>query len=133
MKEEKQITFLIGTALFLCFLILGYAAFFASPVQLYTVLPITESQDESFLVESSDVSIYSNDSNEIILSDKININTATLLELTEIPGVGEVIAQRILEYRQKHHLFADIQELLDIDGIGQKKFEKMEPYVTINS
>ena len=129
MKEEKQITFLIGTALFLCFLILGYAAFFASPVQLYTVLPITESQDESFLVESSDVSIYSNDSNEIILSDKIN----TLLELTEIPGVGEVIAQRILEYRQKHHLFADIQELLDIDGIGQKKFEKMEPYVTIDS
>ena len=61
----------------------------------------------------------------------VNINTADEQELQRLPGVGPVTAQKILEYRQQIGRFAGADQLMDVKGIGPKKFEKMRPFVTI--
>ncbi len=60
---------------------------------------------------------------------KININTATKDMLTSIPGVGSKMADKIIKYRQEHP-FNSIDELLNITGIGKKKFEEIKLYIT---
>lgn len=62
---------------------------------------------------------------------KVNINTATAAQLEELPGIGEVIAQRIVDYRTQHGPFKTVRDLLKVEGIGQKKFESIEDYVTV--
>lgn len=61
----------------------------------------------------------------------ININTATLEELQKINGVGEVKARSIIEYREKNGGFKSIDEMKNIDGIGDKTFEKMKDGITV--
>lgn len=64
-------------------------------------------------------------------SDVININTATLEELQKINGVGEVKAKSIMEYREKNGGFNSIEEIKNIDGIGEKTFEKMKDKIGV--
>jgi competence protein ComEA len=61
----------------------------------------------------------------------INLNTATAEQLEAIPGIGPVLAQRIIEYRQTHGRFQSVDELLEVRGIGSKRLESMRPYVTV--
>ena len=61
----------------------------------------------------------------------ININTATLEQLQNLPGVGASTAQKILDYRKTHGKFTDANQLMDVGGIGEKKFAKMAPWVKI--
>lgn len=56
---------------------------------------------------------------------KINLNQAALKELTDIPGVGDALAGRIIEYRDVYGGFKDIEEVKKVKGIGQQKFESM--------
>ena len=51
---------------------------------------------------------------------KVNINTASAQQLTALPGVGEKMAARIVEYRQKQGGFKNVQELMNVRGIGEK-------------
>ncbi len=62
---------------------------------------------------------------------KVNINTATVTELCALPGVGEVLAMRIIEYREQHGAFADITELKNVSGIGDKKWEAICEFITV--
>ena len=61
----------------------------------------------------------------------ININTATLEQLDLIPGIGPVLAQRILDYREEIGQFHHVEELLDVSGIGEKTLANMLQYITI--
>lgn len=63
--------------------------------------------------------------------NKININTADLSELDSLPGFGQVIAQKIIEYRQEHTKFNSIEELMNIKGIGEKKFNNVKDYIYV--
>jgi competence protein ComEA len=61
----------------------------------------------------------------------VNINTANLEELQRLPGVGPVTAQRILEYRNRNGRFESVDELMEVEGIGPSKLEKMRPFVRL--
>ena len=69
--------------------------------------------------------------NNNILGSKVDINNATAKELELIKGVGSVIAQRIIEYRETHGRFNSPDDLIHIKGIGSKKLEKMRPQILI--
>ncbi len=75
--------------------------------------------------------------NDIVILDrkvqkeKISINTASLLELMEIPYVGEKTALMIIDYRNTHGSFKSLEEIMEIKGIGLKKFEKMKEYIRL--
>lgn len=65
------------------------------------------------------------------LANTVNINTASSQELTQLPGVGPVLAERIITYRTEKGLFLDGRQLLEIKGIGKITLERMLPYVTV--
>lgn len=62
---------------------------------------------------------------------KINLNLAGAAELDTLPGIGPVLAGRIVAYRDEHGPFASVRDLLNVSGIGPKTFESIEPLVTV--
>ncbi|HXQ27501.1 MAG TPA: helix-hairpin-helix domain-containing protein [Candidatus Acidoferrales bacterium] len=61
----------------------------------------------------------------------IDLNTATIKELEQLPGVGPTTAKAIVEFRTKSGRFRRVEDLLAVRGISETKLEKMRPYVTI--
>ncbi len=66
-----------------------------------------------------------------VSSGKINLNTADITKLQEIPGIGPSTAEKIISYRQNNGRFHKIEDLLNISGIGEKTFAKMEDKITV--
>lgn len=64
---------------------------------------------------------------------KISLNTASAQQLTAIPGIGDSKARAIVAYRDQIGRFQQVEQLLDVKGIGDKLLEKMRPYVTVES
>jgi comEA protein len=62
---------------------------------------------------------------------KVNINTASVEQLTTLPGVGPKLAARIVEYRQKSGSFHTTADLINVKGIGEKNFAKIETWLSV--
>jgi comEA protein len=62
---------------------------------------------------------------------KININTAYAGDLELLPGVGEVMAERIIEYREQRGLFKRVEDIKKVKGIGDKKFDQIKEYIVV--
>ena len=73
----------------------------------------------------------SSDSSEKKVTFPVNINTASKKELDALPGIGEVLAQRIIDYRSANGLFSTVDDLTKVKGIGAKTLEKLKPYATV--
>ncbi|ASW43986.1 helix-hairpin-helix domain-containing protein [Clostridium isatidis] len=97
-----------------------------NPNQLI-IIPNKNSSEENFLGESEIIYGETNESSEKL----ININTASLEELTKINGIGETKAKSIIEYREKNGAFKSIEEIKNVKGIGEKTFEKLKDSITI--
>ena len=61
----------------------------------------------------------------------VNLNTAGVQELTTLPGIGESLAKRIVDYRTEHGPFESPEALMEVSGIGEKKLEELRDYVTV--
>ena len=60
-----------------------------------------------------------------------DINTAGVEELDQLPGIGEVLAGRIVAYREEHGPFAAVEDLLEVSGIGEAKLAELEGWITV--
>ena len=61
----------------------------------------------------------------------VNINTADIAELAGLPGIGEVLARRIVDYRNAHGSFTAVEQLTNVEGIGEGKLEAILEQITI--
>lgn len=63
---------------------------------------------------------------------KVNINTALRNELESLNGIGKVLAQRIIEYRNQNGRFQNINDIMKVSGVGEKKFKSIKEHISIN-
>lgn len=66
-----------------------------------------------------------------IALESIVLNHASSVELKKLPGIGEVMSKRIIAYRTSRGRFQALEELMNVNGIGPKKFERMKPYLRL--
>ena len=62
----------------------------------------------------------------------IDINTADSAALESVPGIGKSLSQRILTFREKNGPFQSVDDLLKVQGVGEKSIQKLRPYLTVN-
>ena len=62
---------------------------------------------------------------------KVNINTATVQELTTLPGIGQAKAEAIIKHREANGPFKTVDQLNDVKGIGDKILESIKPEITV--
>lgn len=90
--------------------------------EVSAVLPVS---DEEETTEALDIQV------EEESEGLVNINTATRAELETLPGIGEVISQRIVDYREENGPFETVEEIMLVSGIGEKKFEAIRSMITV--
>jgi competence protein ComEA len=62
---------------------------------------------------------------------KVDLNTATVAQLDTLPGVGPVTAQHIVDWRARNGRFARVEQLREVDGIGEHRFQQLRELVTV--
>lgn len=102
---------------------------------------IKDALNEVELLEDSDISTISGlevlHNNQIIYidkvisEDKISINGSSIEQLVKLPGIGEQIAKRIVDYREYNGSFIKLEDLMNVKGIGQAKYEKIKEYICL--
>ena len=65
--------------------------------------------------------------------EKIEVNSATVEQLQEVPGIGQTLAERIIEFRKEHGPFERVEDLLNVQGIGERTLERMRPYLEVET
>ena len=117
-EERRQTRMLIVIALVFCALLAGYNAFYVpdAPLRSFIETDITSDLDGPESEQSP---------------EKLDLNTATLEELDALDGIGPVIAQKIVDYREEYGGFSRLEELKEVQGIGDALLEKLRNQVTV--
>jgi competence ComEA-like helix-hairpin-helix protein len=68
----------------------------------------------------------------LLVLQQINLNTATQAELETLPGVGPVLAGRIIEFREKRDGFKRVEELLAIPGVSERRWQELRPRLVVS-
>jgi competence protein ComEA len=85
--------------------------------------------DSTFTALSSAAEDSTEDRDAAVVHGKLNVNTATVQQLIELPGIGEKTAARIIERRNAAGKFASLEELRTIKGITKKRFEQLQSLI----
>ena len=64
---------------------------------------------------------------------KVNLNTATVGQLEDLPGIGPALAARIVEHRQKNGAFKSVEDVMAVKGIGEKNFSKIQGFLSVGA
>ena len=132
MNEEERISknlllYMFISCLVLLILVAGFCIFY-SPKSMTASYSENSSEEEIIYSESSAITEESETSSVF----PIPINTATFEELQLIPNVGPSTAQLIIDYRNEYGTIVSFNELLSIDGIGEKTVELLKKHCIIN-
>lgn len=85
----------------------------------------------SVLVNFSNAQVKPKQTNSNQQISPIDINLASISDLAKLPGIGEKMAARIVEYRNKNSNFKSIEEIMNVKGISEKKFQRIKDYITV--
>lgn len=91
-------------------------------------IPNINEKVEEYITDENGEGIVENSNKSL---GKININTSDIENLCELPGVGESLASRIIQYREENGKFKSIEDLKNVSGIGEKKFESLREYIVV--
>ena len=126
-KQSKSEYILIASALFIVALIIIYIAIYSPPLVPENIVSnkvvVTETVTQ---IPTSETVSTTN------ISEIININTATIEELVTLDGIGEAIAKRIVDYRTENGKFTNIEDLMNVSGIGEKKFNAIKKFLSVD-
>lgn len=123
-RESAQIKFLMGVTLLLAALIVVYNAFYIPDAVSFTQISTDGSQSEE--LESGQT-----EKDEETNLGKVPINRADETELDTLPGIGPALAKAIVEYREENGGFSSLEELMEVPGIGEKKFAELKDRVSL--
>ena len=101
-----------------------------SPVHIYQIAPAEERQLEEADEEADEPEEEVAEETEPAAVFPQNINTATIPELDQLPGIGPVLAQRIVDYREAHGGYKAVEELVKVNGIGDAKLMEILDLIT---
>ena len=90
-------------------------------------IPNIHDVEEKEIIQENQEGIFNEESETGI----VNINTAKQTELETLPGIGPTIALRIIEYREENGKFTNIEELKEVEGIGEAKWEQIKDFIEI--
>lgn len=116
MKKDNSLLLIAVTSLFVIFVIGFYIGRNTAPEPVQIQSPKEDQED--FTVDSG------TDRNS-----RLNINTATKDELQALPGIGPVLADRIIAFREEHGNFTSISQLTQVEGIGQERLITILEYI----
>lgn len=93
---------------------------------------ITEcTENKVSIITSNENNENNENNNSSVSSNLININIASIEELTTLPGIGESKAQNIINYREENGYFKTIDEIKNVNGIGEATFDQLKKYITV--
>ena len=95
----------------------------------YITLNSGDSKNNDYIKNESDLE--STKSNHSKSYDIVNINIATQTELESLPGIGPSLALKIINYRKENGKFSTIEEIKNVSGIGESRFEDLKKYINI--
>lgn len=101
-------------------------------IKIPSSLDNKDMEDDEIITEENGENIIENiASSSSINSSKININKATEEELKNLPGIGSELAARVVKYRTENGKFSNIEEIKNVSGIGDSKFEKIKELISV--
>ncbi len=90
---------------------------------------------DAFIMETvatDDGALYIPETEDAENNGKININSAGEADLVKLDGIGEALARRIIKYREENGAYGTIEEIMNVSGIGEKKFANIKDYIYVN-
>ena len=117
---NKKAKVIIAAAAFVLIAAAGYA--------------VEHFERDAFIMETvatDDGALYTSASEESENDGKININSADTVSLSKLDGIGEALAQRIINYREENGRYETIEEIMKVSGISEKKFEGIKDYICV--
>lgn len=112
---------LLLTAVFVIGYLLGSNRV-VTPVQIQTVSPVVETEKPTIAAPSAEA-----EENDAV----VDLNTADQAALETLPGIGPELASRILAYRDTCGRFVTKEQIMDVEGIGEGRYARIEPYITV--
>lgn len=134
-QDARQVRWLLAVAIILCALMIGYNVLFVPQVTLTAVVKTDlSSAAQAAGFSAPDASQQEGYEPEPVEQTAlVNLNTADAEELETLPGIGPATAQKIIAYRESVGAFQSTEELMQVDGIGEKTFEKLKELVTVEA
>ena len=87
--------------------------------------------EDDYILEDNGSGVIISDDSSSSSSFKVNINTATQTELETLSGIGPSLAAKIIEYRESNGKFTSIEDIKNVSGIGDSKYESIKDYIEV--